>query len=95
MSILKNSAEVLKLENEYQMEKLKIAMAADEEVDREVEKWLSIKATINDADFIPEMKKHNRRIIDINRRRTNKLAELKERLLASFHTIKLQQGGAI
>ena len=91
MSILKNSAEVLKLENEYQMEKLRVAQAYDRMVDEEVERWLAGNRTVADCDFLPEMKRHNKRVIDINKRREKHLAALKERLLASFRIVKLQQ----
>lgn len=93
MSILKNSAEVLKLENEYQMEKLRVAQAYDRLVDEEVERWLAGNRTVADCDFLPEMKRHNKRVIDINRRRDNHLKALKDQFLASCRVLKLQKQG--
>lgn len=88
---LRGTAEALKLQNDYQMEKLRVSMAYDRLVDEEVERWLAGNRTVSDSDFLPEMKMHNKRVIDINKRREKHLAALKERLLASFRIVKLQQ----
>lgn len=93
MSALRKTAEVLKLQNDYQMEKLRVSMAYDKLVGEEVERWLAGNRTVADCDFLPEMKRHNKRVIDINRRRDNHLKALKDLFLASCRVLKLQKQG--
>lgn len=94
-SILKRSAAVLKLQNEYQMDKLKASIAYDNEVEAEVERWHEVYMQLADCDFLPEMKRHNKRVIDINKRREKHLKALKDRLLVSLRVVKLQQQGGM
>lgn len=94
-SVLKESAEVLKFQNEYQMEKLRIAEAYDAEVDAEVEKWLATKKTVGIRRFLPEMRRHNRRVCAINTKREMHLEILKDILLLNFRIVKLKQEGGV
>ncbi len=89
--VLKRSAEVLKIENEYQIERLRVSQAYDRMIDEEVERWLAGNRKADDCDFLPEMRSHNKRVIDINRRRDKHLAALKERMLASLRIIQILQ----
>lgn len=94
-SVLKKSAEVLKLQNEYQMEKLRIKEAYDRQVEEEVERWIESNKTVDDRDFLPEMRRHNRRVCAINTKREKHLEILKDILVLNLQVVKIQQEGGV